>query len=165
MEIKIRPATVADLPKILEIVNHAILNTTAIYDYDSRNLEQQRTWFDEKQSSQFPIIVAEYNKEVMGFGTFGPFRIKIGYRFTVEHSVYVSEKYVGKGIGKLILQRLIELAKENKFHTMIGVIDASNSGSIEFHKKFGFIETGLLKEVGYKFDKWLDVCLMQLLLK
>jgi len=165
MEIKIRPATVADLPAILGIVNHAILNTTAIYDYDARTLQEQQAWFEEKQTSQFPVIVAEHNDKVVAFGTFGAFRIKIGYRFTVEHSVYVADKVIGKGIGKLILQKLIDLAKEQKYHSMIGVIDASNSGSIEFHKKFGFIETGVLKEAGFKFDKWLDVSLMQLLLK
>lgn len=165
MEIKIRLAILSDLPTILEIVNHAILNTTAIYDYEARTLEEQQLWFEEKHVSKFPVVVAESNGEVLGFGTFGTFRTKIGYKFTIEHSVYVSEKAIGKAIGKLILQKLIDLAKEQNYHSMIGVIDASNSGSIEFHKKFGFIETGILKEVGYKFDKWLDVSLMQLFLK
>lgn len=165
MEITIRPATLADLPAILEIVNYAILNTTAIYDYEARTLEEQKTWFEEKQTSQFPVIVAEHTNEVLGFGTFGAFRIKVGYRFTVEHSVYVNDKAIGKGIGKLILQKLIGLAKEQNYHSMVGVIDASNSGSIEFHKKFGFVEAGVLKQAGYKFDKWLDVSLMQLILK
>lgn len=161
MEVIIRPATAEDLPSILEIVNHAILNTTAIYDYDERSLAEQQAWFAEKQVSNFPVIVAESNKEVIGFGTYGAFRVKVGYRFTVEHSVYVNNKATGKGIGKLILQKLIDLAREQNYHTMIGVIDASNAGSIEFHKRFGFKETGVLKEVGYKFDKWLDVSLMQ----
>lgn len=165
MEITIRPAALTDLPAILEIVNYAILNTTAIYDYEARTLEEQKIWFEEKQTSQFPLIVAELTDEVVGFGTFGTFRIKVGYRFTIEHSVYVNDKAIGKGIGKLILQKLIDLAKGQNYHSMIGVIDASNSGSIEFHKKFGFVEAGVLKQAGYKFDKWLDVSLMQLLLK
>jgi len=165
MEITIRPAALADLPAILEIVNYAILNTTAIYDYEARTLEEQKIWFEEKQTSQFPVIVAELTDEVVGFGTFGTFRIKVGYRFTIEHSVYVNDKAIGKGIGKLILQKLIDLAKEENYHSIIGVIDASNSGSIEFHKKFGFVQVGVLKQAGYKFDKWLDVSLMQLLLK
>ena len=165
MEIIIRPATTEDLPSILEIVNHAILYTTAIYDYDARTLEQQKAWFEEKQTSQFPVIVAELDNEVLGFGTFGTFRVKVGYRFTVEHSVYLHDKATGKGIGKLILQKLIDLAKAQNYHSMIGVIDASNSGSIAFHKKFGFVEAGVLKQAGYKFDEWLDVSLMQLLLK
>lgn len=165
METIIRPAKTEDLPSILEIVNHAILYTTAIYDYAARTLEEQQVWFEEKQASKFPVIVAEFDNEVIGFGTYGTFRVKIGYRFTVEHSVYVNDKATGKGIGKLLLQRLIDLAKEQQHHSMIGVIDASNSGSIAFHKKFGFEEAGVLKEAGYKFDKWLDVSLMQLLLK
>ncbi|MFY0480996.1 GNAT family N-acetyltransferase [Flavobacterium sp. PLA-1-15] len=162
MEAIIRPAVIEDLPSILEIVNHAILDTTAIYDYDERTLAEQQIWFEEKQASNFPVIVAEFENEVIGFGTYGAFRVKIGYRFTVEHSVYVNEKAIGKGIGKLLLQKLIDLAKEQNHHSMIGVIDASNSASIAFHKKFGFQEVGILKEAGYKFDKWLDVSLMQL---
>jgi len=165
MEVIIRPAKTEDLPSILEIVNHAILHTTAIYDYDARTLEEQKAWFVEKQAWEFPVIVAESANEVIGFGTYGPFRLKIGYRFTIEHSVYVNDKATGKGIGRLILQELIDLAKDQNYHSMIGVIDASNSVSIEFHKKFGFIETGVLKQAGYKFDKWLDVSMMQLLLK
>ena len=165
MEIIIRPATTEDLTSILEIVNHAILHTTAIYDYDARTLEEQITWFEEKQTSLFPVIVAELDTEVLGFGTFGNFRVKVGYRFTVEHSVYVKDKATGKGIGKLSLQKLIYLAKAQNYHSMIGVIDTSNSGSIAFHQKFGFVEAGILKQAGYKFDKWLDVSLMQLLLK
>lgn len=165
METIIRPAVIEDLTSILEIVNHAILYTTAIYDYNQRTLDEQLIWFEEKQASNFPVVVAESNNEVIGFGTYGAFRVKIGYRFTVEHSVYVSDKATGKGIGKLLLQKLIDLAKEQNFHSMIGVIDATNLGSIAFHKKFGFQEVGVLKEAGYKFDKWLDVSLMQLLLK
>lgn len=165
MEIKIRHATFKDLAAILEIVNHAILNTTAIYDYDARTLEEQKSWLEEKQATGFPVLIAEQNNEVMGFGTFGSFRVKIGYRFTVEHSVYVSENAIGKGIGTLLLQKLIDLAREQNYHSMIGVIDASNSGSIAFHKKFGFVEAGVLKQAGYKFDQWLNVSLMQLLLK
>lgn len=165
MSIQIRPAIVEDLPAILSIVNHAILHTTAIYDYDAKTLEQQQVWWDEKQAANFPVIVAENNGTVTGFGTYGTFRYKVGYRFTVEHSVYVAENHIGKGIGKLILSHLIASAKAQNYHTMIGVIDASNAGSIAFHQKFGFVETGVLKEVAYKFDKWLDASLMQLILK
>ncbi|PZU43082.1 MAG: N-acetyltransferase, partial [Sphingomonas sp.] len=83
----------------------------------------------------------------------------------VEHSVYVREGFSGKGIGKLILSELIEVAKKQKLHTIIGLIDTDNAGSIAFHEKFGFEKAGVLKEAGYKFEKWLDVQLMQLLLK
>ena len=165
MNVIIRNANVEDLPQILEIVNHAILHTTSNYLYEVQTLENQLQWFEEKKSKQFPIIVADYNGTALGFGTYGTFREKIGYRFTVEHSVYVASEFIGKGIGKQLLLALIVLAKEEGYHTMIGGIDAANTGSIDFHRKFGFVETGIIKEVGFKFGKWLDLQFMQLILK
>ena len=165
MQIKIREAAVDDVGGILEIVNFSILNSTAIYDYDLRSLEQQLQWFEEKKTSGFPVFVAEVNNIVAGFGSYGTFRIKAAYQFTVEHSVYVAEAYKGTGLGKLLLKRLITTAKAEGYHLMIGCIDADNSGSIAFHEKFGFTVTGHLKEVGYKFGRWLDLVLMQLILK
>lgn len=162
----IREARIEDLEAILAIVNDAILNTTAIYDYDVRTLNDQISWFEEKKAHGFPIIVAtDENDAVLGFGTYGSFRVKIGYKFTVEHSVYVKDGLSGKGIGRQILSELISLAKSQKLHTMIGIIDAENSGSIAFHEKFGFKKAGILKQVGYKFNKWLDVQIMQLILE
>lgn len=165
MNVIIRNATIEDLPPILEIVNHAILNTTSNYLYEVQTLENQLQWFEDKKSKQFPIIVADYNGTAIGFGTYGTFREKIGYQFTVEHSVYVAPEFFGKGIGKQLLLALIVLAKEEGYHTMIGGIDAANTGSIDFHRKFGFVETGIIKEVGFKFGKWLDLQFMQLILK
>ena len=162
MEFLVRKATSSDLSSILEIVNHAILNTTAIYDYDVRTLEEQTIIFESKQSRNFPLFVAEVNNEVVGFGTYDSFRTKVGYRFTVEHSVYVKEGFVGKGIGKFLLEQLIATARQENYHIMIGVIDASNDNSIRFHEKFGFESKGILKEVGFKFDRWLDANLMTL---
>ena len=165
MEIKIRKAAVADIAAILEIVNFSILNSTAIYDYELRTTEQQLQWFEEKTTSKFPVFVAEADGTVTGFGSYGTFRLKAAYQFTVEHSVYVAENYKGKGIGKLLLDKLITTAKSEGYHLMIGCIDANNSGSIAFHEKFGFEVTGHLKEVGYKFGRWLDLVLMQLIIK
>jgi phosphinothricin acetyltransferase len=165
MEIKIQPATTEHLPGILEIVNHNILHSTAVYDYDSKPQSFIEDWFTEKQGSNWPVIVALEGDKVVGYGSYGPFRFKQGYRFTIEHSVYAAPGHSGKGIGKLILTELIRLAKESGYHCMIGGIDASNTGSIEFHKKFGFVETGIIRESGYKFGKWLDLMFMQLLLK
>ena len=162
MQINIQKATLSDVNSILEIVNDAILNTTAIYDYDLRTLEEQTEWFSLKEKNNFPVFVAELNNEIVGFGTYDSFRSKIGYRFTVEHSVYVKEGFAGKGIGKLLLEQLISTAKSENYHVMIGVIDASNENSIRFHEKFGFESIGILKEVGFKFNRWLDANLMQL---
>lgn len=162
MQTNIRPAEATDLPAILEIVNYNILNSTAVYDYDPKSLADMQVWFDEKQGADWPIIVAILDNEVVGYATYGPFRFKQGYRFTIEHSVYANHNHQGKGIGKLLLTQLISLAKAKGYHTMIGGIDADNKDSIEFHKKFGFTETGTIKEAGFKFDRWLDLTFMQL---
>ncbi|MEL1245505.1 N-acetyltransferase family protein [Flavobacterium sp. DGU11] len=165
METKIRPATPQDLNGILEIVNHNILHSTAVYDYDPKDQEFLQQWFDDKLSGNWPVVVADDNGIVVGYGSYGPFRFKQGYRFTIEHSVYAAPGHTGKGIGKLLLTELIRLAKESGYHCMIGGIDANNADSIAFHKKFGFVETGIIRESGYKFGKWLDLLFMQLLLE
>ena len=165
MDIKIRPAVFSDIDTILEIINHEILHSTSIYDYEPRDFETQKLWFEEKQTQNLPVIVAETENGAIGFATYGSFRQKEAYKFTIEHSVYVAEEFIGKGVGKLLLAELIQLAKNQGYHTMIGAIDADNSGSITFHEKFGFKAAGTIREVGYKFDKWLDLVFMQLILK
>ncbi len=165
METKIRLATPDDLQQILQIVNHNILYSTAVYDYEERSLKDIEMWFADKQLKDWPVIVAEQSGQIAGYGTYGTFRTKEAFKYTVEHSVYVSEGYAGKGIGKLLLNELIKTAKQQGHHTMIGCIDADNKGSIDFHKKFGFTDAGTLKQVGFKFNRWLDMQFMQLLLK
>ena len=164
MSLILRPATINDLEKILEIVNHSILHTTANYNYDIQTIEIQTKWFEDKKAKNLPIVVADLDGEVVGFGSYGQFREKIGYQYTVEHSVYVVDHIIGKGIGSQLLTELIRLAKEQGLHVMIGAIDADNAGSIAFHEKFGFVATGTIREVGYKFDYWLDLVFMQLIL-
>ena len=165
MDLIIRSAAPKDLPFLLDIINHAILNTTAIYDYEPRTLDHQKAWFDQMINDGMPVIVAEIDGVVIGYGSYNIFKPKIGYRFSVEHSIYLDEKSRGMGVGGKLLGSLIQRARESGIHTMIGVIDAANRGSIEFHKKYGFVEKGYLKEVGFKFDQWLDVVFMQLLLE
>ena len=165
MEIKIRRAVFSDLENILEIINHEILHGTAIYDYEPRDFETQKAWFDDKNANDLPVLVAEFENDTIGFATYGSFRPKVAYQYTVEHSVYVAEEFIGKGVGKLLLSELIKVAQQQKLHTMIGVIDSSNEGSIAFHKKHGFEVAGVIKESGYKFDRWLDSVFMQLILK
>jgi phosphinothricin acetyltransferase len=163
MEIKIRPYKTEDTHSILDIINHNILHSTSLYDYNIRSYEQQKTILEEKINKKFPVIVAELDGIVVGFGMYSEFRYREAYQFTVEHSVYVSEDFHGKGIGKQLLQELINLARKQKLHTMIGVIDSENQSSVVFHEKFGFKTVGIIKESGYKFDRWLDSVLMQLL--
>ena len=165
MNIKLRNATEADLEQILAIVNHNILHTTSNYNYEIQTLAVQTKWFQDKQSLNLPIIVADLDGIAIGYGTYGMFREKIGYQYTVEHSVYVAEEYIGKGIGGRLLEALIVLAKAQGLHVMMGAIDAENTGSIAFHEKYGFEVCGHIKEVGFKFNHWLDLVFMQLILK
>ena len=153
-----------DVHGILDIVNHEILHSTVLYEYEPRTIDQQNAWFLEKQLGGWPVIVAELDGEIAGFGTYGSFRARPAYSNTIEHSVYVHKDYRGKAIGNALMVELIRLAKKNGFHTMIAGIDSSNKGSMEFHRKFGFETVGTFKEVGFKFDKWLDVVFMQLML-
>ena len=165
MDFAIRKANIDDIPQILEIVNYAIANTTALYDYEPHTLEEQIKWFNDKKDSGFPVIVADLDGKAIGFGAYGTFRQRAAYQFTVEHSVYVSHAYIARGIGGALLTELIALARAQKLHLMIGAIDASNHGSIEFHKKYGFAESCVIKEVAFKFGRWLDLMLMALKLE
>jgi phosphinothricin acetyltransferase len=164
MAIIIRRYQKSDAVAILDIINYNILNATALYDYTIRTLEQQEAILEAKLQSGFPVIVAENNGEVVGFGMYSEFRFREAYKFTVEHSVYVSHNHQGLGIGKLLLTELIQLAKQQGLHTMIGVIDAENQNSIDFHHQFGFKTVGIIKESGFKFERWLDSVFVQLIL-
>ncbi len=165
MKIAIRPYQTEDTQAILDIINYNILHSTALYDYNIRTYEQQKAILDDKLAKKFPVIVAEANGQVVGFGMYSEFRFREAYKFTVEHSVYVANDYHGKGIGNLLLAELITLAKVQKLHTMIAVIDAENQGSVSFHEKFGFKTVGIIKESGYKFNRWLHSVFMQLILE
>ncbi|SDX42170.1 GNAT family N-acetyltransferase [Flavobacterium degerlachei] len=165
MEIKIRPYHAEDTQAILDIINYNILNSTALYDYNIRSYEQQKAILEEKIAKNFPVIVAELDGVVAGFGMYSEFRFREAYKFTVEHSVYVNNDFHGKGIGKLLLLELIELAKNQGLHTMVGVIDAENQSSIDFHEKFGFKTVGTIKDSGFKFDRWLHSVFVQLILE
>jgi L-amino acid N-acyltransferase YncA len=164
MGITIRNYQKSDTVAILDIINYNILNATALYDYTIRSLAQQESILESKIQSGFPVIVAENNGEVVGFGMYSEFRFREAYKFTVEHSVYVNQTNQGLGIGKLLLTELIQLAKKQGLHTMIGVIDAENQNSIDFHHQFGFKTVGIIKESGFKFGRWLDSVFVQLIL-
>jgi len=163
-EFIIRKATQNDLTAILEIVNFNIANTTSMYDYEPRTLEIQRAWLAEKREKGLPVIVAEWGDSVCGFGTYGRFRAKIGYQYSMEHSVYVDKEYYGRGIGSALLDSLIKLAIESGYRTLIAGIDAANERSIRFHSLHGFEQVARFREVGYKFGRWLDLVFMQLML-
>lgn len=159
----IREAVKEDLPQMLDIYNHVILHTTAVYNYDPHTLAMRTEWFQTKQQQGFPVFVAEENNEIVGFSSIGPFRAWQAYQFTVENSVYVKADCRGKGIGKLLMQPLIDAAKRLHLHAIVAGIDASNEVSIHLHKQFGFVEVAHFKEVGFKFNRWLDLKFLELI--
>jgi L-amino acid N-acyltransferase YncA len=161
--ILVRTATVHDLPAMLIIYNDIIINTTAVYDYEPHTIEMRRQWFATKQEQGFPVFVAEEDNIIVGFSSFGTFRAWAGFKNTVENSIYVANEHRGKGIGKVLLPPLIDAAKKLQLHAIVAGIDATNTVSIKLHKKFGFVEVAHFKEVGYKFDRWLDLVFMELI--
>ncbi len=160
----IRPATAADLPSILDIYNDAILNTTAVYDYAPHTLAMRESWFAAKREAGFPVLVAEIQGAVAGFGALGHFRAWEAYRYTAENSLYVAPQYRGQGIGKELLAELLQAAAALQLHAIVAGIDADNIVSLKLHEQFGFQEVAHFPEVGYKFDRWLDLKFMQRLL-
>jgi L-amino acid N-acyltransferase YncA len=162
MSITIRSATPADLNTILEIYNHAIKHTTAVYSYDPFTPAMMQEWFDAKKSNDFPLYVSTEGEQVTGFVTYGDFRSRIAYQFTKEHSIYVHHEHRRKGIAKVLMPFIIDIAKQNKVHSLIGGIDAENEVSLLFHEQFGFEKVAHIKQAGYKFDRWLDLVFMQL---
>ena len=165
MKVNIRPYQTNDAETIVAILNYYIANSTALYDYELRTLQQQQSIFQEKLTKGFPVIIAMIEERVVGFGYYSEFRFREAYKFTVEHSVYVLPNEHGKGIGKKIMKHLIDLAKKQKLHTMIGVIDSENENSVAFHEQFGFTTVGIIKESGFKFERWLHSVIMQLMLE
>jgi L-amino acid N-acyltransferase YncA len=155
----------ADVPAILEIYNEAVLNTTASYDYEPRTLEHRIAWFEDHRKHNFAVFVAvDGLGRVAGWSALNRFHDRMGYRFTTENSIYVAAGMRGRGIGKLLLAPLIEAAKARSLHAILAVIDASNEASLRLHAGFGFKPVAQLKEVGFKFGRWLDVIYMELLL-
>ena len=150
---------------ILEILNDAIINSTALYDYLPREAETMVDWFNKKQASNFPVIgVVNEAQQLMGFATYGTFRAWPANKYSIEHSVYIHESHRGKGLARQLMKKLIETAKQQQYHTIIAGIDIENESSIALHKKLGFVHVGTFKDVAYKFDRWLDLSMYQLIL-
>ena len=156
----VRDARLTDIPSILAIYNDMIIHTTAVYDEEPHSLAQRTQWFNDRQAQGFPVLVAELDQEILGFASYGTFRPWQGFKHTVEHAVYVSNQAQGKGIGRALMLSLIERAQQQGIHVMVAGIDASNEASIQLHEKLGFTTSGILHEVGRKFDRWLDLQFM-----
>ena len=164
MTIAIRDAREADLAAMLAIYNDAVLTTTAVYDYKPRSREQQVAWFQAKREQGLPVLVAADGDTVVGFASYGPFRPWPAYLHSVENSLYVALEWRGRGIGSSLLPALIRRAGDRGLHTMIAGIDAANEASLRLHAKFGFERVALFREVGWKFERWLDLAFLQLML-
>lgn len=150
---------------ILDILNDAIVTSTALYDYQPRPLSAMATWFATKAQGGFPVLGLEDDAgTLLAFASYGTFRAFPAYKYSVEHSVYVQRDHRGRGLGAQVLQVLIDEAQRRGVHAMIGGIDASNAGSIALHERLGFRHVGTLPQVGFKFGRWLDLAFYQRLL-
>jgi len=170
---QIRDAREGDIEGILAIYNDAVANTTAIWNEVTVDAANRAQWLAERQRQGYPVLVAiaaknnaaadhEAAGQVLGYASFGDWRTFDGYRHTVEHSVYVRQGHRGAGIGKALMQRLIERARGLGKHVMVAGIEAGNEASLRLHRSLGFEQTGTLKEVGQKFGKWLDLTFLTL---
>jgi L-amino acid N-acyltransferase len=151
---------------VLDILNEAILTSTAVYEYQPRAGDWIVTWFKTKEARSFPVIgVEDQAGALMGFASYGVFRDRPAYKYTVEHSVYLHKDHRGKGLGRALMERLITAAREQDYHVMVGGIDATNAASIALHEKLGFVHAGTIREAGFKFGGWLDLAFYQLTLQ
>ncbi|MFN8524429.1 MAG: N-acetyltransferase family protein [Chloroflexota bacterium] len=150
---------------ILGILNDAIVNSTALYDYVPRPPESMVAWFAAKEAGGYPVLGAvDEAGALMGFASYGPFRAWPAYKYTAEHSVYVHREHRRQGVAEVLMRSLIELAGEQQYHCLVGGIDVSNAASIALHEKLGFVYAGTVRHAGFKFGRWLDLGFWQLLL-
>jgi L-amino acid N-acyltransferase len=158
---EILDAEETDIPGLLGIYNEVIAESTAIFTSQPTTLEERLGWWRGRVAQGYPVLVAHDSRGVAGFATFGDFRAWPGYRFTVEHSVHVRSDCRGAGIGARLVSALFPRAAALGKHTMVAGVDAANTGSIRFHERLGFVQAGVLREVGWKFDRWLDLVFLQ----
>lgn len=155
---QIRKAEQRDLPALLDIYNYEVVNGTATFDKTPQTLAQRQVWFDAHNIENHPLYVAVCENEVAGYVSLSAYREKEAYRSTVELSVYVHPDHRGKGIAAAMLAFILDEARRDEtIHTVVSVITSGNVASVKLHEKFGFTFGGTLKEVGVKFDRYLDI--------
>ena len=150
-----------DLAGLVAIYNEVIATSTAVYSSTPVTVEDRRQWWRARVAAGFPVLVARDESGIAGFSTFGEFRTWPGYRFTVEHTVHVRADRRGSGVGTKLVEALFPRAAALGKHMMIAGVDAANTASIRFHERLGFAQAGCLREVGHKFDPWLDLVFLQ----
>jgi phosphinothricin acetyltransferase len=160
----VRPATFLDLQAITDIYNQAILNTTATFDTEIKSLEDRETWFTNRDEN-FPILVIEFNNSIVGYAALNKWSERKAYDITAEISIYISEGFRGQGLGKILLNTITLAARNSKLNSLLARITEGNEQSIYMHQNVDFITVGVMKKVGEKFGRKLDVTMMQLMLK
>jgi L-amino acid N-acyltransferase len=163
MHVIIRDAEGSDIEAINDIYNYYVLNSTCTAQTEAEPIEGREQWFTE-HTGKYVAIVAEWEGEVVGWGSLSKYHRRFAYWPTVEDSIYVRHDMLHKGIGKILLEALIQKARENGFHSVMGVISSEQLASIRLHERYGFQEVGHLREVELKFNRRLDVTFMQLML-
>jgi L-amino acid N-acyltransferase YncA len=161
---RIRPATAADLPAIGQLFNALIATTSVAWRDHPAGNDELRTWFAHQQDAGNPVLVADLDGLVAGYTCWSPFRGGDrfpGYRYTVEHTIHVDGAHHGRGIGRALLSTLMDEGRRRRLHVLVAGIDSDNTESIAFHHAMGFSEVARMPEVGRKFDRWLDLVLMQ----
>jgi L-amino acid N-acyltransferase YncA len=161
----IRDATMEDAEAIRAIYNDAVLNTTAVFDYAAREPQAQRDWLQMKAEQKLPVLVADDGGTVLGYASYGPFRPWPAYLYTVENAIYIAPQSRGRGIGTLLLRPLLQIAQERGLRTMIAGITADNAASLRLHEKLGYVQAGVIREAGWKFERWLDLVFLQRMLQ
>jgi len=154
----IRKAVLEDLPALLDIYNHEVLNGTATFDLTPQTLPQRKIWFDAHNTENHPLFVYDADGVVAGYVSLSAYREKEAYRSTVELSVYVHPAHRGKGLATELMGFILDEARrDDSIHTVVSVITSGNTASVRLHEKFGFTFGGTIKEVGKKFGKYLDI--------
>jgi phosphinothricin acetyltransferase len=161
---EIREATAADIPQITAIYNSIVLSSTAIYNDQPVTVEDREAWWRARLAQSFPVLVAVDESGVLGYGSFGDFRSWPGYRFTVEGTVHIREGVRGRGVGTRLLAELVDRARALGKHVMVAGVDSENTASLRFLAAHGFVSTGQLREVGFKFGRYLHLNFLQLFL-
>jgi phosphinothricin acetyltransferase len=161
---QIEPVRAQDFEQVLSIYNEVIRNSTAVYTEEEYDVPRGRQWFETKVATGFPFLVVRDAAGVAGFASCSEFRAWPCYRCSVEHSVHIRVDRRGQGLGRALVGELMLRAAGLGKHVMIAGIDADNAASILLHEKLGFERVGRLKEVGFKFGRWLDLELLQCML-
>jgi phosphinothricin acetyltransferase len=157
-------ATEADVPEIAAIYNDVIATSTAVFSEQPVTNEERIAWLRARREREQPVIVAREAGAVVGFASYGDFRSWPGYRSTIEHSVHVAACYRRKGIGRRLVLELLGRARRSGMHVLVAAIDADNHASLRLHEELGFEPVGRMPEVARKFDRWVDLALLQIIL-